>query len=147
MPAKLSTGVQFVSMKWHRLLIPIGVLSALSLTGCVQRTISIRSDPAGALVHLNDEEIGRTPLTVPFTFYGTYQVQLQRAGYETILTKRTAQAPWWDLPGPDLIAEILPGRREVHIDWEFALEKRKLVDPQALIERAKQLRKEIHSQN
>ncbi len=44
--------------------------------GCVERTIHITSDPSGALVHLNDEEVGRTPVTVPFTFYGVYSVRL-----------------------------------------------------------------------
>ena len=45
-------------------------LGLLILSGCVDRTISITSTPSGALVYLNDEEVGRTPLVTPFTFYG-----------------------------------------------------------------------------
>ena len=40
-------------------------VSLPGLTGCVQRTITVNSDPQGALVYLNDIEIGRTPVTVP----------------------------------------------------------------------------------
>ncbi len=43
----------------------------LFAAGCVQRTITITSDPPGALVWLNDREIGRTPLDVNFVYYGT----------------------------------------------------------------------------
>ena len=113
------------------------------LSGCVQRSITITSNPEGALVHLNDEEVGRTPLTVPFTFYGVYQVQLERDGFETLLTQRKAKGPWWDNLGPDIIAEILPGLRRVSIDWHFDLEERKPVDQDKLIERANQLREQV----
>ncbi len=43
--------------------------------GCVERTVTITSEPDNALVYLNDEEIGRTPVTVSFTFYGVYDVR------------------------------------------------------------------------
>ena len=54
------------------------LLGCLTGAGCVQRMIKITSDPPGALVRLNDEEVGRTPVTVPFTFYGVYDVRLHR---------------------------------------------------------------------
>ena len=81
------------------------VLTAALLVGCVQRTISITSNPAGALVHLNDEEVGRTPLQVPFKFYGTYDVRLEKERYKPLWTSQKTDAPWWEAPGPDLIVE------------------------------------------
>jgi len=117
------------------------ICPAMMSSGCVQRTISITSKPDGALVHLNDEEVGRTPLTVPFTFYGTYQVQLERDGYATLLTQRKAKPPWWDTPGADLFAEILPGRRAVKFDWHFDMKERQPVDEKELIKRAEQLKR------
>lgn len=56
--------------------------AAVSLAGCVERTISITSDPSGALVFLNDEEIGRTPCEASFLHYGTYDVRIVKDGYE-----------------------------------------------------------------
>ena len=52
-------------------LVACGV-ACLCLTGCVRRTISISSEPAGALCWLNGREIGRTPLSVDFIYYGDY---------------------------------------------------------------------------
>lgn len=161
----------------------IAALIALGTLGCVQRTITITSNPTGALVHLNDEEVGRTPLTVPFTFYGTYDVRVAyddarwmtlpeaqkalgvnesrlreliddqridvrtddddheqvRIGYKTLWTKQPADAPWWEAPGPDLIAEMIPGGRS-ELYWHFDLQPAPTADATALINHAKQMR-------
>ena len=118
------------------------MLAPLSALGCVERTIEITSEPSNALVHLNDEEVGRTPVEVPFTFYGTYDVRLQREGFKPMWTKRDANAPLWDLPGPDLIAEAVPGA-ESRVKWHFDLEQAPApgeVDDAALLDHAKQMR-------
>lgn len=123
-----------------RLLIVLLLVVAASLPGCIQRTITINSEPQGALVHLNDVEVGRTPVTVPFTFYGTYDVRLEKEGFETLTTATEAQMPWWEAPGPDLVAEALPGNQDVALKWDYVLEPAQPVNPEALIDRAKQLR-------
>lgn len=120
------------------------LLAALLLGGgCeTQRTIRITSEPSGALVHLNDEEVGRTPVTVPFKFYGTYGVRLQRDGYDTLSTTAEADAPWWEYPGPDLIAAVVPDT-ENRVAWHFELQPATPAaeqDADALIDRARQLR-------
>ena len=115
---------------------------ALCLTGCVQRTISITSQPVGALVHLNDEEIGRTPLQVPFAFYGTYDVRLEKEGFKPLWTKQKTDAPWWEAPGPDLFAEMVPGNK-VEQEWHFELESASLMEEDPLIGRAEALRASI----
>ena len=38
----------------------------LVAAGCVERTITVRSDPPGALVYLDDVERGETPCTFRF---------------------------------------------------------------------------------
>jgi hypothetical protein len=101
-----------------RILLP---LMCFMLIGCVERTISISSQPNGALVYLNDEEVGRTPVDVPFTFYGVYDVRMERDGFKPLWTTHEAVAPWWENPGPDLIAEMLPGRRKVNLKWHFEM--------------------------
>ena len=118
----------------------IGMLSALLvISGCVERTIRITSDPAGALVYLNDEEVGRTPVAVAFLFYGTYDVRLEHEGYKPLWTAQETDTPWWEAPGPDLIAEAIPGlKTEQH--WHFVLDLMPYVEEEALIDRAKQLR-------
>ena len=122
-------------------------LSLIVLTGCVQRKITINSEPQGALVHLNDQEVGRTPVEVPFTFYGTYDVRLEKPGYEPLWTKKQAKMPWWEYPGPDLVAEAIPGM-ESNPTWRFDLEQATPPaeqDPDALQERANEMRQRLGS--
>lgn len=126
-------------------LIPIGLMTLVAV-GCVERTISITSNPPGALVYLNDKEVGRTPVTTPFMWYGTYDVRLEAEGYRPLWTKAKADQPIWDLPGLDLVAEMIPdGKSE--IKWHFDLEPAGTVDREQLILRAKDLRHELITSN
>jgi hypothetical protein len=107
-------------------------------TGCVRRTITISTDPPGAMVWLNDREIGRSPVDVDFDYYGTYDVRLEREGYEPQMTSGDAKAPLWDMVGLDLVAELLPFDLHSRVEWHYALEPGKK-DREALIERARTL--------
>ncbi|MBC7834186.1 MAG: PEGA domain-containing protein [Phycisphaerales bacterium] len=92
------------------------------VTGCVKRTISITSQPPGALVWLNDVQVGRTPCSTDFTFFGTYDVRLDLEGYEPVATSREAEPPIYEYPGFDLVAEAVPLNIATFIDWHFDLE-------------------------
>lgn len=123
----------------------LAVLAFTSLTGCVERTLRITSTPSGALVYLNDQEVGRTPIIVPFTYYGVYDVRLEKEGYAPNWTTERASAPWWEYPGPDLIAEMMPDARS-QLQWHFFLieeEPVEQVDPDALLQRGMELRERI----
>ena len=72
-------------MKYQPIIL-ITALTIISLNGCVERFITVTSKPAGAIVWLNDEEVGVTPVTVPFTWYGEYGVVLRKEGYQTLKT-------------------------------------------------------------
>ena len=123
-------------------------LAALMLGACgrQERTISITSEPPGALVWLNDVELGRTPVETDFKFFGVYDVRLALAGYEPLITSREAQAPFYEQPGIDLVAAAIPGTRRTKIDWHFDLallptdEAGKRAAETGLVERARALR-------
>lgn len=115
---------------------------AVMTTGCVQRTIKIDSTPQGALVHLNDEEVGRTPVSVPFKFYGVYDVRLELDGYKPLWTKEEAKAPWWEVPGPDLVAEAVSNAHVIQ-DWHFDLEPKLAVSDADVVKRANELKAEL----
>jgi len=124
-------------------ILAVGAVAVLSaLTGCVRRTITITSDPSGALCRLNGREVGRTPVEVDFLFYGTYDVVLEREGCEPLLTSGEAHAPLWDSIPIDLLSEMAPGEHESRIQWHYVLVPRD-DDPQALIERARELRSRV----
>ncbi len=78
--------------------------------GCVRRRLTVRSNPPGALVYVDDQEIGRTPVSTPFTYYGTRKFRLMKDGYETITVNQRFPAPWYEVPPLDFISEILWAR-------------------------------------
>ncbi|MEX2671370.1 MAG: PEGA domain-containing protein [Phycisphaeraceae bacterium] len=127
-------------MPARNVLLTLALFAVVLAGGCVQRTITVTSDPPEALVYLNDVEVGRTPLRVPFTFYGVYDVRLEREGYETLQTATEAEAPWWETPGPDLVAEALPGDQHVNLHWHYDLSPSEPIDPDELLDHARQLR-------
>ena len=115
-------------------------LTILVLNGCVERFITVTSKPAGAIVWLNDEEVGVTPVTVPFTWYGDYEVVLRKDGYQTLKTWQRAAPPFYEWPGIDFVSEcLIPLPFIDKHQWELNLEQKIAADPQPLIERAKAL--------
>lgn len=103
--------------------------------GCVRRVVEITSEPSGATVWLNDREVGTTPCEVEIVHYGTYDVRLAKPGFEPISTGRATTAPIWDLPGPDLIAELVPAELTSRSTWNFTLAVEDM-STDAVVERA-----------
>ena len=123
-----------------RLLHCILVIGAITtIGGCVRRTIEITSEPEGALVWLNDREVGRTPCSIDFTYYGRYDVRLRRDGFEPISGFGDADEPAWDFVGADLVAEIIPAKFNSRVKWHFTMIPTDS-DEAAVLERAKNLR-------
>ena len=98
------------------------VACALSMAGCLERTITVTSEPPGAIVVLNDVEIGRTPVTTEFTYFGVYDVRVRKDGFEPLVTRRETPTPIWEYPGIDLLAIAAPWRIKTSVDWNFELE-------------------------
>lgn len=132
-----------------RLLYLATLLAVLAASaGCLQRRITITSDPPNAVVWLNDQEVGRTPVTTSFTFFGTYDIRLHLDGYEPLITSRDTGQPWYEYPPFDLLAEAIPLRIRTEVRWHFDLAptpERSLPRPvmeQELLERARRVRGE-----
>lgn len=127
------------------LALPLVAAIVLVLGGCVTRRIVVTSEPPGASVWVNDQQIGRTPAEVGFDYFGMYDVRLRLDGYEPITTKANASAPIYEYPPFDVVAEALPGTRETVITWHYVLKPALELqgDPReqerALIGRAKEL--------
>ena len=118
------------------------LVTACTVTsGCVRRTLRISSAPPGALVWVNHQEVGRTPLEIDFTYYGHYDVQLSLEGSEPLLTTADADPPLWDSIGMDLLFEVAPFESQSVVEWHFDLEPRDN-DLDALVDRARGLRLE-----
>ncbi len=131
--------VELLTLRFMHASTIIGLSALLLLTGCVERTIHITSEPPGALVYLNDEEIGRTPCEVRFLHYGTYDLRMTLDGYEPYSGPAQASPPPYDMLGPDLVAELLPVTLTSDIRWHIDLHPVN-DDPEALLDRGRQLR-------
>ena len=112
-----------------------------SQTGCVRRRMTIRSNPPGALVYVDERRIGFTPVSTPFTYYGVRDVQLVKDGFETVNEQHRVAAPWYQYPVVDFISENLwpfEIRDERLIDFE--LQPQQAIPPSQVLQRAEQLR-------
>lgn len=126
----------------------VSAFSVLIATGCVERTVSINTEPAGATVILNDQEVGNSPVKVPFTWYGDYDIVIRKHGYQTIETHHRLKTPWYEYPIIDLFAEALIPVT-IHDDRvleTFALQAYEPPSKEALLERADELRADVLSQ-
>lgn len=100
----------------------------------------VTSEPAGALVFISDREVGRTPVTQPFTWYGDYDIVLRKEGSETLETHANLLPPWYELPPLDLLSALAPwtyhDRRYLH----YELKPLSLPDDEQLLRSARELR-------
>ncbi len=83
------------------------LLAPLLLAGCVDRYIALRSEPAGAEVYLDGEKVGQTPIDIPYIWYGTREVILEKRGYREIRERVALNPPWWQYPVIDFVTDVL----------------------------------------
>jgi len=121
------------------------LLSVILVGGCVERTLTINSSPPGALVYLNDVEIGRTPVTRDFTWYGDYSVTVREDGYQTLKTHQLILAPFYEFVPLDLFSELLPIHLHDKHEYGYLLQPPPLVDDQTLMNNATDLKGELES--
>jgi hypothetical protein len=118
-----------------------GTALGLSTAGCVEQIMSVDSDPPGALVYMNDQEVGRTPFTRDFTWHGNYDVQVRMEGYQTIKTATRVKAPLWNTVPFDLFAEVIPLRfhERQHLTYSLKSATTEPTDTHEILTRAENL--------
>ena len=119
-------------------------IAVLFVSGCVERRLTINTEPSGALVTLNDEDIGTSPVTIRFEWYGDYNVRISKDGYETLKTHRDLKGPWYDKFPFDFFAQIINPKRIVDsYEWTFNLARKIEPDREEMIERAEQMQSQL----
>ena len=110
--------------------------------GCVERTAKVQTNPAGALVIVNDEEVGVSPVKFNFVWYGDYDIMVRKPGYRTLKTRHRIDAPWYQWPPFDLIAEtMIPAMiTDEHVLPTLALEPAETPSIDEVVGRATELR-------
>jgi hypothetical protein len=132
--------VQTRRCRWLILALAVG-LGVLTQPGCLRRRLTVRSNPSGALVYVDDQEIGVTPVSTPYTYYGTRKIQLFADGYEPLTVKQPFTAPWYEIPPLDFFVENLwPWEIRDERVVQFEMQPAQAVPNEKLIERAEMLR-------
>jgi hypothetical protein len=115
----------------------LAFVGIIAMAGCVERRLTIVTEPQGATVVLNDQEIGVSPVTVPFKWYGDYWVRISKDGFETLDTHRELKAPLHDYFPFDFFAEIVyPGRIVDSYEWSFDLSPKQYPTREEIIKKA-----------
>jgi hypothetical protein len=118
-------------------------VAMLMLPGCVRRRLNVRTNPPGALVYVDNQQIGTTPCSVDFTYYGTREIRLIKPGYETLTVNQPIPTPWYQFPPIDFVSENLaPMKIRDNRTVTYNLSPSLVVPKEQLLERANQLRQD-----
>ncbi len=127
----------------RRLLVVLVLAMCLGQVGCVRRRMTIVSNPPGALVYVDDYEIGTTPISTDFTYYGQRKIRLVKDGYETLTVMQKVPAPWYQIPPLDFVSEnVIPVEIRDRQTFAYTMTPQVVVPPGQLLGRAEDLRRQ-----
>ncbi|HBU38272.1 MAG TPA: hypothetical protein DEB70_10780 [Planctomycetaceae bacterium] len=122
LPAKARSGLCLGHSLWRApslgIMLWVTVVLLVSI-GCVQRRMTVRSNPPGALVYVDDYQIGTTPVSTDFVYYGTRKIRLIKDGYDTLTVQQPFPVPWYEIFPLDFVTENL---------WPWEIRDERVVD-------------------
>lgn len=93
--------------------------AVLACGGCVRRRLTVRTNPPGAVISVDNQLIGTSPAASSFTYYGTREIRIEKDGYRTETVKRTISPPWYQYPVLDFVTETL---------WPWEIRDERIID-------------------
>ncbi|MBM4021667.1 MAG: PEGA domain-containing protein [Planctomycetes bacterium] len=126
-------------MRCRVLILALVVLA--SGPGCVQRRMTIRSNPPGALVYVDDYQLGSTPVSHDFIYYGTRKIRLVKDGFETLTVRQPFPIPWYQYFPFDFVTEnLIPWEIRDERVVDLAMMPAAAMPPESVVTRAEQVR-------
>ncbi|MEE9392293.1 MAG: PEGA domain-containing protein [Planctomycetota bacterium] len=105
--------------------------AALFCGGCAQRILRIETEPSGALVFMDNREIGRTPIEMPFVYGGVREFLIlkdergpgpDQGPMKPLIVRQEVENFYFDTFPFDLFVELSPvAITDVH-EFHFVLE-------------------------
>ncbi len=137
----------------YKLYVAIGFLIAVA-SGCVTRTINIETTPTSAMVFLDDKYVGKSPVSIPFSHYGTRKITIEKRDDDgrLVLKRKVSfekiKVPYYETFPLGFVYEvILPKMYEDKHDFKYELEELDVIsieDKKAqMLENAKELKESI----
>lgn len=103
--------------------------------------MTIVSNPPGALVMLEGEEVGYTPMSLDFTYYGTRELTLIKDGYKTLTVMQKVRAPWYQRGPMEFVSDNLAFTKiNNRHEFTYSLEPQEATSTQDLLQRANGLK-------
>jgi hypothetical protein len=94
------------------------------------------------LLYVDDNEIGTTPISTSFVFYGTRKITLVKDGYETLTVMQTFPTPWYEVMPLDFFSEnVVPGEIRDQRTLDFQLKPQVPLSREQMMARAEELRR------
>ena len=124
--------------------------------GCVTRTITVKTNPSNALVYIDNELEGESPVTIPFTYYGTRKIMIEkrdgdgRLTHERMTAFEKIRAPVYEWFPLDFFSEMV-WPREIEDDHILSYDLVKLNPPpikeqqEKLLKNAEELRQRVNA--
>ena len=105
------------------------LLALFGIGGCVDRVLQVRSDPPDATVTLDDQVVGKTPIDIPYTWYGKRYLSVELQGYTQVRELIALNPPWWQYFPLDFITDVLiPFTFEDRSEFTYHLDKANVSD-------------------
>jgi hypothetical protein len=124
----------------------LGLMLCTCQSGCVERRMTVRTNPPGALLYVDDYPVGQTPVSANFTYYGTRKIRLVKDGYETLTVMQPMPPPWYEYLPVDFVAEnFVPGKIRDQRVLDFQMKPQMVVPTEQLLSRAEELRRGVHA--
>lgn len=113
-------------------------------SGCVSRRITVRTEPEGAFVTVDNKPIGYSPVSFAYTYYGDRELQIEKDGYKTVNVLQQVRSPWYLKPPFSFVTEnFWPTEIRDQRVFDFQLEPKTRVNESFLLQRANTLRNNV----
>jgi hypothetical protein len=83
------------------------------VNGCVTRTITVKTNPSNAAVYVDDKLVGESPVSVPFVYYGTRKITIEKKDADGKLTRERKtvyekiETPFYEFFPIDFFSELV----------------------------------------
>ena len=144
MPSTFSQSILTSNVSNRRFAVALLVLFLLASTGCVNRRLIVKTQPEGAFVSIGHRPVGYSPVSVPYTYHGTRDIQIEKDGYKPINVQQRLRPKWYSVFPISFFTENFSPReiRDQRI-LDFQLEPKTMTNENELIGRANDLRTNV----
>lgn len=106
--------------------------------GCLRKRMTIQSNPPGATVYVDGRQLGKTPVSTDFTYYGTRNIRLEMDNYQTLNVKQKVRPAWYEIPPLDFFTETFSAAEiKDHHVYNYDLQQRTISSDDQIMDRAR----------